>query len=239
MKYYRREFVFENPFAKVESFRVERTKVRVLTHDELRSLFRVCPPGSKYHALLMFYLITGARRDQAAKPHLRWDGVEFDEGFIYLTRQKQKDRAFPITPELRDILQHHKEHPIRKERNPQPDDHLYPFPFTGAHISRKIISPLLRQAGIKDATLHDLRRTCLTLLRNDLGYSTENLKDYVGHSSIRVTENHYLGRSVEHQSEMSSALASYLSDLADKSNDERTNVADPNESPDKNTDTKH
>ena len=216
----KRDLITDNPFAKVESFKVAKSKARILTQTELRLLFEICPPGSRYYSLLMFYLITGARREQAAKPYLRWDGINFEEGFIYLAKQKQKERAFPITPELKTLLLHLRENPLVKQTNVKPDDDQYPFPFTGAHISRKIIIPMMRKAGIMDATLHDLRRTCLTMLRNDLGYSTENVKDYIGHSSIRVTENHYLGRDVERQLEMGSVLGKHLAALAKSTNGE-------------------
>jgi len=53
---------------------------------------------------------------------------------------------------------------------------------------------MFKEAGIEGATLHDLRKTCLSVLVNNLGYRTESVKDYVGHSSISVTEAHYLGK---------------------------------------------
>ncbi len=87
-----------------------------------------------------------------------------------------------------------------------------------------------------DATLHDLRRTCLTMLRSDLGYSTENVKDYIGHSSITVTENHYLGRSMDQQLEKGSALGRYLSDLASNSIQQTEAWQNSNGKRNKNTD---
>ncbi len=203
-----------DPFACIEFFQTRKPVPRPLTRDELIRLFQVCPPGSRFYNLLMFYLITGARRSQAAKPYLRWDGIDFKEGFIYLVRQKQKERTFPITPELNDILLDIKEHPIEKRANRRPDDYLYPFPFSPSHISNKIFRPMLAQAKIEGATLHDLRKTCLTVLKHDLGYQSENVKDYIGHSSVAVTEAHYIGRSNELQQEMGCALGSYMINLA-------------------------
>ncbi|MCH8838205.1 MAG: tyrosine-type recombinase/integrase [Candidatus Marinimicrobia bacterium] len=210
----KKEFLDENPFRRVEFFRIKKSKPRALIANELLRLFEVCPPASKYYNLLMFYLITGARRSQAAKPLLTWDCIDFEKGYIYLAKQKRQERTFPITPELKDILLDLKTNPIEKLANHRSDDHLYPFPFCPSHISNKIIKPMLLAAGIPDVSLHNLRKTCLTVLRNDLGYSTENVKDFIGHSSIQVTEAHYLGTDYEGQRQMASDLGEYLVTMA-------------------------
>jgi len=212
----KKEFFDENPFKRVELFKIQKSKPRALIADELLRLFEVCPPGSKFYNQLMFYLITGARRSQAARPLLRWDGIDFDEGFIYLAKQKRRERTFPITPELKDILLDLKANPIEKLANHRSDDHLYPFPFCPSHISNKIIKPMLMAAGIPDVSLHNLRKTCMAVLRNNLGYSTENVKDFIGHSSIQVTEAHYLGTDYEGQRRMASDLGEYLVTMASR-----------------------
>ena len=48
-----------------------------------------------------------------------------------------------------------------------------------------------RKAGIKDLTLHDLRRTCGCRLLQDYRAPMEVVSRWLGHSSIRVTENCY------------------------------------------------
>ncbi|MEE9464565.1 MAG: tyrosine-type recombinase/integrase [Candidatus Neomarinimicrobiota bacterium] len=210
----KKKFLDKNPFSSIEYFRIKKSKPRALIADELLRLFEVCPPGSKYYNLLIFYLITGARRSQAARPLLTWDGIDFEKGYIYLAKQKRQERTFPITPELKDILLDLKANPIEKLANHRSDDRLYPFPFCPSHISNKIIKPMLVAAGIPDVSLHNLRKTCMTVLRNNLGYTTENVKDFIGHSSIQVTEAHYLATDYEGQHKMASDLGEYLVTMA-------------------------
>ena len=204
----------ENPFLAVKSFQTKKPEPRPLTKDELTRFFEACPPGARFHNLVMFYLLTGVRRSQAAKPNLKWSDIDFELGVIHLVRQKQKERSIPITPELEALLLDVRGNPIVKLTNQKPDDRLYPFPFSPSHITNKIFRPLFRAASIEGATLHDLRKTSLTVLVNELGYTTEAVKGYAGHSSIAVTEGYYLGKDIQQQREMGATLGAHLQSLA-------------------------
>ncbi|MGE3914677.1 MAG: tyrosine-type recombinase/integrase [Hyphomicrobiaceae bacterium] len=48
-----------------------------------------------------------------------------------------------------------------------------------------------RRAGLDDFTWHDLRRTCGCRLLQDKGLSLAQVRDWLGHSSVAVTEKHY------------------------------------------------
>jgi integrase len=48
-----------------------------------------------------------------------------------------------------------------------------------------------KRAGLPDVTWHDLRRTCGCRLLQDLEMSMVQVRDWLGHSSVAVTERHY------------------------------------------------
>lgn len=52
------------------------------------------------------------------------------------------------------------------------------------------------------------------MLVHALSYRTEQVKDYVGHSTVAVTEGHYLGKDFEQQRQMGENLSAYLDKLA-------------------------
>lgn len=136
-----------NPFDKVDFVEGDDPNPMFPSEKELGRLFQACPPGSRYYGLLMFYLITGARRAQAAKPLLNWECIDFKNGLIRLGRQKRKKRIVPLHPLLRDILVDLQANPLVKKAHLRDDDYLYPFPFHPSHISTKIFKPLFRKAG--------------------------------------------------------------------------------------------
>lgn len=55
----------------------------------------------------------------------------------------------------------------------------------------------VKRAGLEDLTWHDLRRTCGCRLLQDHGLSMVQVRDWLGHSSIAVTEKHYAFLSVD------------------------------------------
>lgn len=67
------------------------------------------------------------------------------------------------------------------------------------------------------------------MLVHALSYRTEQVKDYVGHSTVAVTEGHYLGKDFEQQRQMGENLSAYLDKLARNSQSAIT----PNEGPPK------
>jgi integrase len=48
-----------------------------------------------------------------------------------------------------------------------------------------------RRAGIKNLRWHDLRRTCGCRLLQDHGLSMEQVRDWLGHTSVTTTEKAY------------------------------------------------
>ena len=55
----------------------------------------------------------------------------------------------------------------------------------------KILKVAARRAGINDLIWHDLRRTCGCRLLQDYGASMKEVCDWLGHSSVLVTEQRY------------------------------------------------
>ncbi len=67
----------------------------------------------------------------------------------------------------------------------------YPFEFTHDHVSYKL-SDYYRTAEIEDANVHVLRKTFGSLLIQKKLADIFEVSKLLGHSSVRVTESHYV-----------------------------------------------
>jgi len=128
---------------------------------------------------LLFILFTGARREETAR--LLWSDVDLDAGIFTLRDTKNgTDITLPMSSFLRDLMSDHKKSVKSK------------FVFAGADEKKHIVSPSKQLARVtQDSgvsfTLHDLRRTFLTIA-NGLDISSYTLKRLVNHKTGEKTD---------------------------------------------------
>lgn len=75
-----------------------------------------------------------------------------------------------------------------------------------------------RRAGIHDLRWHDLRRTCGCRLLQDRGLSTEQVRDWLGHSSVMTTEKAYAFLTID---DLHRAVGTGTKRHSGRSNDEK------------------
>ena len=170
---------------------------RVLTDDEIRTIWRVSDETGYFGALIKFLFLTGARRGEAAG--LTWDELDGNCWLLPASRSKTK------TPLLR---------PLSKAAmaivEAQPRLGAYVFTFNG---QRPISFGRGKRAFTKDCALpdwklHDLRRTARTLLSR-AGVNPDVAERCLGHSlgSIRsIYDRHGFENEMAHAFEALSAL---------------------------------
>ncbi|MBA7531810.1 Tyrosine recombinase XerC [subsurface metagenome] len=150
--------------------------VRFLTKDEINALFDAIGNDSKARDLVTFYLATGARATEILPPRFTWANVFQNE--ITLLGKGDKIRHIGLNDTLKSILESRK--------------HLeYPFPYTYDGVYEMIVRKIYPLAGIQDANLHTLRKTAGVLLIQ-AGVDIYRVSKFLGHSSVTVTERHYV-----------------------------------------------
>ena len=151
----------------------EKRRMLSLTPDEKRRFFEAIDDPD-HDLLYRFFLLTGCRRSEAVK--LQWSDIDLEKKVITVRQTKtHRDRIIPINIELMQILMH------LDRSKPRP------FDYTPGWVTR-LFKRYLRKAGLrKDLHLHCLRHTCATTLANR-GIPPHKIKDFLGHSSIQVTE---------------------------------------------------
>ena len=168
-----------SPFLGVKLVKVKFKPVRFLSSSELKAIYNAINIANDEDAsdLFTFYLQTGARRSEILPPKFTWENTDLTRGTIMLHGKKDKYLTLPLSPMLIDILQ-------RRE------SYKYPFDFHPYQVD-KIISKYYRLAGVNNASIHTLRKTCGSLLIQN-GVDIYRVSKWLGHSSVAVTEKHYV-----------------------------------------------
>ena len=150
--------------------------VRFLTADERQALYDVIESDQDAWDLVTFYLSSGARAAEILPPRFGWANVHQTE--ITLIGKGNKVRHVGLNDTMRGILESRK--------------HLeHPFPFAYDGVYEKIVRKYYRLAGIFEADLHTLRKTAGALLIQ-AGVDIYRVSKFLGHSSVTVTEKHYV-----------------------------------------------
>jgi integrase len=171
-----REGLIDTNPAALTNVRHEASRERVLTDNELRSIWRALQDDD-YGDIIRLLMLTGARRTEIAG--LSWPEIDFEKGVITLPPSRTKngrENVIPMAAAVRAIL----------EARPKLHGRDFLFGrgaggFTGWSCCK---GRLDAAAGIKDWTPHDLRRTMATKMADELGQTPhiiEAVLNHVGH----------------------------------------------------------
>jgi integrase len=135
---------------------VDGSRTRILSADELRSVWATCRLSDPFGAYVKFVLLTASRRMEAAA--MRWDELDGDLWIIPGSRYKTKrEHVVPLSNEALAVL----------ANLPKIGPGRYVFTLNGETAMGGISNRKAafdQQCGVMDWTLHDLRRTARTLM---------------------------------------------------------------------------
>ena len=190
-------FIERNPINGVSWLKAPPKVVRFLSKDEIKRLFLVIDDDD-FKNLIMTYLSTGARRDEILPPRFTWDNVDFEGGQLRLFGKRDKTRWIPMSTPVRQALE-----------DLQEKGRQYPFEYTPDHVSYKL-GAYYKLAGIKKANVHVLRKTFGSMMIQNKIADIYVVSKLLGHSSVRVTESHYVELLKENVEEPIEDLAKLL-----------------------------
>jgi integrase/recombinase XerD len=175
-------------------------RTRYLTHEEEQRLIAsaAADRGATEHDRLMlvsaivFAIDTGLR--QAEQFRLQWRDVQKGNRPVIAINETKtyKARKVPLWPRVSGIA----------DDLPMPEDARFVFwrgrkdgrgsnkPFAYGSM-KTAFNKAVKRAGLEDLNWHDLRRTCGCRLIQDHGFTLMQVRDWLGHKSVAVTEKHY------------------------------------------------
>ena len=134
----------------------EVARRRALTDSDIVAVWRAAEACGKFGSLVQLGLLTGMRRGELAT--LRWADIAADRILLSAAVTKTSTpHQVPLTGLMRSILK-------RQPRTTSPL--VFPSDTTGRAMTGwvKMKARIVREANVGAWTLHDLRRTCRTLM---------------------------------------------------------------------------
>ncbi len=174
--------VVANPVARVPRQREERKPPRFLTTEE-RERVLAAVKDQPLEIAVALGAFAGLRRAEICR--LEWGDVDLERGQLIVRKAKSKRfRAVPIARRLSEIL-------ARAPRGESPFVALRDGKPWTINIMSKEVADLGHRLGLsaKLRGPHALRETFASLLA-EVGENLYQIKDWLGHSSIAVTERY-------------------------------------------------
>jgi integrase len=174
---------------KKRGLREAPARTRYLSREEEATLLAKASP--EVQVAMMFAIDTGLRREEQFG--LTWDKVDLKAGEILLdgSTKSGKPRRVPLLPRTARILAQLPRHIRSKYVFCHHNGDRFVHMNKGMKAAR-------RRAGLKALRWHDLRRTCGCRLLQDDAMSMEGVKEWLGHSTVVVTERTYAFLEIEH-----------------------------------------
>lgn len=170
---------------------------RWLSKEEFAMLLKAAQ--ETFHLTVFLHLAIATAGRKEALLTMTWPQVRWDRNEIWLgIKQNGKRRAtVPMTQTVRAVLQQARRVALTE----------YVIEFEGMPIKsiRRSFEAAVRRARLKDVHIHDLRHTAAVWMAA-AGVSMEKIREFMGHSDIRVTANIYARFAPEHLRSAADAL---------------------------------
>lgn len=181
-------YLKENPLKSLKLLKNNNVRVlRYFTAEEIEKI--LSSADSLMRNVIKILLNTGLRRAELV--YLQWDDVDFQNKLIRVQSKPEsgfhpksyKARSIPMNDEIEKILLDLPQRGKYIFDNGQNQPHK-PDQWYWRHFKQ-----ILKQAGIKNASLHTLRHTFASYLVMS-GVDLRTVQELLGHSSITMTERY-------------------------------------------------
>jgi integrase len=149
-----REYLDASPAAAVKKRKIEASRDRVLSNDELRAIWRAADALSEpSRSLVKAWILTGQRRDEVRC--MAWSEVDLARALWTLPAARNKgkrDHEVPLSPAMVVLL-----------GKPRPGKPIFTTDGHKPYGGQKRLKAILdRESGVPGWTFHDFRRTAST-----------------------------------------------------------------------------
>lgn len=170
---------------------------RLINTEITRLLATPCEPHIRLAVILM---LTTAARVRAVL-ELTWDRVDFDRGLIHLRRPDFTTRKGRATPPMNDSARG----ALLAAREAALTPYVIEWAGKPVGSIKKGFAALVKRAGLDDVSPHVLRHTAACRMA-EAGVPMDEIAQYLGHSSTRITAQVYARYSPDHLRKAARAL---------------------------------
>ncbi len=177
-----RNYIRQRPVIKM--LREKRRILRTLSIDEKKKLINACP-DQQWKTFVYLAMTTGMRRKELVS--LTWENVDLERRTIEIINSKGHDRVAPLVSSAVDMLGKLRQTGARIGGPMFVRDDGVPYFL---RMASSDFGCIVKAAGIRHCTLHDLRRTfCTDLARG--GVNQVICQALAGHVSGETTAKFY------------------------------------------------
>ncbi len=212
----KREYIFRNVARLVDVPKGDPRPRRIWTSEEVRT-FLTYARNYRYYELFLLMFTYGLRRGEACG--LLWKNIDFNADTIYIRQQlvvvrgvaqlgtlktPESRRNLMLTPVLKEALRAEYE----RRGCPSEDEFVFVTQVGTPIYTRSLLRTFkynAAMAGLKPITLHEIRHTVATLLK-EAGVPMKEIQTILGHSSIMTTMDIYAHSTTTEQSKAITAL---------------------------------
>lgn len=170
-----------NPVYKIPGYKTKKT-MKYLTPAQVTSLVDQLDRDNPYHNVIEILLYTGARASEIL--YLKWSEVDLEAGRLNLEDSKTGPKSIVLPSQAVELI---RKQPTRFQ------EYVFTPPYkTNVGPTKKFYAEwkaLLKAAGIKGITPHDLRHNAASWLAQ-AGENAKTVKDALGHSKIEMTDRY-------------------------------------------------
>lgn len=199
-----------------------------LTAEQTRTLLEGAR-ADPLHALWLLAATLGLRNGELRG--LQWGDVDFTRELLHVRRSRDdRDattgppksasavRTLPLHPPALAALRSHRARQASLGLGAVRDEALLftnedGSPLTGAHVRRRF-ERLLKRLGLPPLSVHDLRHTAASLLR-DQGTELADIQDQLGHANLATTKRYYTARSPQALKRAADRMGEWLMEAAE------------------------
>ncbi len=173
--------------------REERKPVRIVDVNEVAQLLEITT-DLRYKAAISLGYYHGLRRREIS--NLMWDDIDLNDFWLEVKdrpkahTKTRKSRKMALRKETGELLKK-----LYIERN---NEYVFKEPGTFYWSFDKWFPKMVKKAKLKHFSIHDLRKTCNTLMK-EKGVSAEAVMQILGHCTFEVNQRHYTGILTEQQ----------------------------------------
>lgn len=196
----------ENPTKRLSQtrawYRVERRQTFIKSHELAAWYDGVLQLQNEIlRDYLLLILFTGLRRQEAAK--LKWEHVDLKaKTLIIFDTKNHQDHILPLSDYLYDLLERRKQSAT--------DEYVFPGTGKGGYLiePRKQMVKVTKSSGV-DFTIHDLRRTFITIAES-LDIAAYSLKKLLNHKMSSDVTAGYIVSDVERLRKPVQLITNYI-----------------------------
>lgn len=204
------EIITKNPLEVVKPPTKVHKEVFIFTQDDMKLL--IDKSQGQLRNVLMFNFFAGLRGSELIA--LRWNDIDFNSNTIRIDT-RIRDGIEDVTKSKRvriiDMLPQAKK-ALKQQRllTGLKDDYVFVTQYGTPYKTPKVITELLKQlcidCGIKAGTMHTIRKSCNTLLKQ-YGMPQDWILDQLGHVEDGVNREYYTGKLKPDMSKIGRVLA--------------------------------